>query len=224
MATVESSDQYRGYVIKGTTMLLMHSAKLADPDDPEVEAFRALIDERKRKGSDRKVLGEQIRRLEWQLAMYHDPDFGPYIDGRNIKAAIRDAAKAEKMGSHVTKFVSVKTDRCYLLYDGPRDVDGMWERAGDFVDIRAVAVQKARTMRVRPKFKDWSMRFVVRFKRDSMNPDDLDKFIADAGWVGVGDGRAIDCGQFKIDAIHGSPTDDQIIDPYHDVRRKLRVR
>lgn len=224
MATIEQTDQYRVYHIKGTTMLLMHSAKLADPDDPEVEEFRALIDERKRKGSDRKALGEQIRRLEWQLAMYHDPDFGPFIAGANIKAAIRDAAKAEKMGSHVTKFVSVSTDRCYLLYDGPRDVNGMWAKAGDFADIRAVAVQKARTMRVRPKFRDWSLRFVVRFKNDSMNPQDLDKFIQDAGWVGVGDGRGIDCGQFKVEAIYGDPDDEQIADPYFDVRKKIRAR
>lgn len=66
------------------------------------------------------------------------------------------------------------------------------------MDKRGVVIQRARVMRVRPKFNDWKLQFKILFNEDRLTPKILKEIIEDAGkTVGIGDNRP-EYGRFKI--------------------------
>ena len=196
-----SKAKFRAYEITGDTPLMMHSARGADPMHPGAQALSELLKARKRKGADVAALTAEITRKEWEIGIYHSDLCGPYLTGSHVKAAMIEAAKADRMGSHVSRYVAVPLSRIPIEYDGPRDLDGLFDYPDMFfVDQRPVGVQRNKIIRTRPIFHEWAMTFFVKFRADSMSPDSLDDLMESASWCGIGDGRAIDMGRFTVTA------------------------
>jgi hypothetical protein len=74
-----------------------------------------------------------------------------------------------------------------IEYDGPRDVEGMWN-ARRFVDTRDAVPAGKRVIAVRAKFPvAWSVRLEAMFDPDQVNERDLKSFAELAGRiVGIG--------------------------------------
>ena len=116
--------------ITGTLPLIMHSNR-------GVNKRLALVQEKDTISKKRNKTEEDldaIARIEWELGLYHDPVIGPYLPSSLILAALRDGAKKTKQGTLVREAVLIDEPMVELRYDGPRDVDSLYED-GRFFDL-----------------------------------------------------------------------------------------
>lgn len=178
--------------LTGKSALLMHSDRLANPLDQLKKEMATYTGKRKKTDEDH----ETIARLEWQAAMYHTDETGPYLPGRMLKACLIGAAKKTKEGPKVKTGLVVMTDKAVLEYEGPRDQEKLW-KAKKYTDTRSVVVQRARLMRCRPTFPEWSSVFEVVFDPAVIDRADILRIAATGGMlVGVGDYRPENGGDF----------------------------
>jgi hypothetical protein len=188
------------FKITGTSPLLMHCDQLADPLNPLKKEISKYTGKRKKTDDDH----EMIAKLEWQAGMYFDDHNGPIIPGRMVKAMMIQAAKKTKDGPKVKSGVQVLTTEMPVQYDGPRTLEKMW-KDGRFTDKRSVVVQRARTIRCRPKFMKWSIEAAVAFDEGVVDLADIVRFLETGGMmVGIGDYRPEnggDFGRFEVEVM-----------------------
>lgn len=149
--------------LTGSTPLLMHNIRLADPDDEIVEEIAKLTSKKKKTKDDR----VEIARLEFLGGLYIDED-GPFIPSQNFRRMIVEAGKVHKKGKDVQRAVVMRDVSASLEYEGPRRADQLWENKA-FRHRCAVGIRGARTMRTRPMFAKWSARFDVELLTDVMD-------------------------------------------------------
>ncbi|MDY0013870.1 MAG: hypothetical protein RBS40_13375 [Rhodocyclaceae bacterium] len=184
--------------IIGDSPILMHSDRLANPLDPLKKEMALYTGKRKKTDEDH----EMIAFLEWKAAMYWDVKAGPYLPGRMLKSALIRGATKSKDGPKIKTGAVVLTDKAPLEYDGPRDQAALWG-LGTWTDMRSVVVQRARLMRCRPIFPEWSARFEVVFDPAVIDQRDLLRIAETTGqMVGLGDYRVErggDFGRFHVE-------------------------
>ncbi|MDI3895852.1 hypothetical protein QK382_29775 [Pseudomonas aeruginosa] len=162
--------------IIGTSPLMMHSDKLANPLLPETKAHKELTGKRKKTDEDHLA----IARSEFIAGAYFDDKEGFYIPGQNFDATFWAGAKLQKMGVHWKRGALVMTDRAKLLFDGPDTPTKLWEDTR-FVDCRGVKVGQAKLMRYRPIFLEWGVELEVAVNTDVLNIEEAKKAMSDAG-------------------------------------------
>lgn len=169
----------------GTEPLVMHNSRLSDPMDDVTRAIKAVSGKRKKTDDDH----VEMARLEYLGGLYHDKDFGPYVPGENIQRCLVDGAKITRLGRAVTQGVFIKTDVNALVYNGPRDTDGLWADA-NFRLRRSVKVTTSRVMRTRPLFREWELEAVGILDTAIVSFDELCEIADTAGSrIGLGDWR-----------------------------------
>lgn len=170
--------------LTGTTPLLMHSSRLANPLDPVAKAVKKYTAKRGKTDEDYAALA----RAEFTGGLYLDPDIGPYIPGENIMRCLVDAAKLTKQGVKVTRGLFIKTDVNPLAYDGPRTDEGLYD-AG-FKHMASVKVGMSRVMRCRPWFPEWRVQADGVLDLSVFELEDLATILDNAGmYIGLGDWR-----------------------------------
>jgi hypothetical protein len=173
--------------IRGIQPLLMKSGRGVDPTDPLVKRIKAITSKRKKTDSD--IL--QLDRLEFECGLYWDENQARvYVPDFNIVGLIRDGAKANRRGKEMSAGVEPAEERVPLVYDGPKDIDGLYE-AG-FVDRRMVKNKGSggSVMRVRPRFKAWGLSFSLLVDDQVATLADVRSALENAGLrVGLGDFR-----------------------------------
>ena len=162
--------------ITGTSPLLMHSDKLANPLNPATKAHKELTGKRKKTDDDHLA----IAKSEFLAGFYYSKDAGIYIPGQNLDATFLAGAKLQKMGTLWKRGALVMTDRAKLIYEGPKEPEKLWE-IPDFVDVRGVKVGTAKIMRYRPIFLDWSTSLEISFNPDVINLNEVKKAVSDSG-------------------------------------------
>lgn len=186
--------------ITGTSAILVHSDRLANPLDPLGKKLKELTSKRKKTDADH----EMIARLEWEGGLYHDAKIGPYLPGRMIKAMLIRGGTKTKEAPKIKTGVVVMTDRMKLAYSGPREIDALWA-AGTFTDMRSVVVQRARLMRCRPIFPEWSVVAELVYDEAVIDKASLLQIANTAGaLVGMGDFRPEkggDFGRFEVEEV-----------------------
>lgn len=181
------------YTIRGSTPLMMHSERLANPFDPLTKEIKSVTGKRKKTETD--LL--EIARLEWLGGLYHTPEAGIHVPGYNIFAAVIGGGKIRKMGTAIKRSAVLQEDTVPLLYEGPKEPDKLFDDKR-FVDIRSVKVGTAKVARCRPIFHSWALRFTILFDEASLQRGELDAAVNDAGaMVGLGDYRPR-FGRFEI--------------------------
>lgn len=192
-----------GRTAHGGTALIMHNERLADPLDEFTRAISAVAKKRGKQDADHL----EIARLEFLGGLYVNAN-GPCLPSWNILRCLQDGAKRIKKGQDVLRGVKPVIESADVEYDGPRDPEEMW-RAGQypagFALRKTVGVQRARTMRTRPAFLDWTAELPVEVDPECFDYDQLATAWANAGrFAGIGDMRPI-FGRFigtvqKVDA------------------------
>lgn len=162
--------------ITGTSPLMMHSDRLANPLLPESKAHRELTGKRKKTDDDHLA----IARSEFVAGAYFDEKLGFFIPGQNFDATFWSGAKLQKLGVHWKRGAMVMTDRAKLEFDGPSTPAKLWEDTR-FVDCRGVKVGQAKIMRYRPIFLDWAVTLEVVVNPDVLDVAEAKKAISDAG-------------------------------------------
>ncbi len=140
--------------IEGIAPLLMHSARLADPMDDATKALAAVTGKRKKTDDDH----VEVARLEHLGSLYISHEFGPFIPGQNIEAALFRGATRQKLSTALKSALLVPQNVNPLIYRGPRDAQGLWEDK-TFVHRSSVKVGTSRVIRTRPVFPSWSVAF-----------------------------------------------------------------
>lgn len=80
--------------ITGTSPLMMHSDRLANPLNPATKAHKELTGKRKKTDDDHLA----IARSEFIAGAYYDEKLGFYIPGANFDATFLAGAKLQKLG------------------------------------------------------------------------------------------------------------------------------
>lgn len=142
----------------GTSPLLMHSDRLANPLDAATKAHKALTIKNKKTDEDH----EAIARSEWRSALYWNQEIGPYLPTANLRAVIVDAGKLAKLGAAIQRGTLLLADKEPLHYKGPRDPDTLWS-SGLYYDCRSVVFSKKRLMRYRPMFTEWAINVSIMY-------------------------------------------------------------
>ncbi len=162
--------------IVGTTPLMMHSDRLANPLLPETKAHKELTSKRKKTDDDHSA----IARSEFVAGAYWTAKDGFYIPGANFDATFIAGAKLQKLGTHWKRGALVIEDKVKLLHDGPSTPDKLWESPAN-VDCRGVKVGAAKIMRYRPVFLEWAAELTVAVNTDVLNIKEARKAIEDSG-------------------------------------------
>jgi hypothetical protein len=188
--------------LTGQSPLLMHNGQLANPFNKFAKALKEVTSKRKKTEEDQLA----IMRIEWEGGLYFDPEVGPYVPSENLESLINDGARLQKRGQDVERAVFVLTRKVPLLYDGPRDVEGMWA-SEKFLDYRSTVNPSSggRTMRARPIFYQWALELDVHYRPDVIDRADLIRFLTDAGQhKGLMDYRPR-YGQFTVEVLSEKP-------------------
>lgn len=173
------------FTLKGTTPLMMHNERLANPFDPLTRQIKTITGKRKKTEDD--LL--EIARLEWLGGLYHTDEAGIHVPGYNILAALVQGGKLQKLGTAIKRAALVQEDNVPVDYTGPRNPDALFSDRR-FVDMRSVKVGTSKVMRCRPIFRDWSCSFTVLFEETVIQRDDLVRAASDTGaMVGLGEYR-----------------------------------
>lgn len=181
--------------ISGTRPLLVHSDIFADPLNPLTKAHKSLTAKRKKTDEDH----ELIAKSEWRGGLYFAEDIGPFLPGINIESALVAGGKLSKMGTQLKRSVEVMDTRLPLIYEGPRSVEGLWDKA--YYDARSVKVGTARITRYRPLFRTWAVECEIAFDQESIDRDQVIRCLEDAGqYCGVGDYRP-KFGRFAVEVL-----------------------
>lgn len=162
--------------IVGTSPLMMHSDRLANPLLPETKAHKQLTSKRKKVDEDHLA----IARSEFIAGCYWSEADGFFIPGANLDATFLAGAKLQKLGTHWKRAALVLEQRVKLLHDGPSTPDQLWEDTR-YVDCRGVKVGSSKIMRYRPVFLSWAAQFTVAINTDVLNIGEAKKAINDAG-------------------------------------------
>src|SRR5919197_6063253 len=179
-------------VLQGTTPLVMHNPRLADPDDTIARQIASLTSKAKKTVEDRRA----IERLEWFGSLYTAPDIdGPVVPTANLKECLTEAAKINRKGRQVTRTLHFRDMHFPLILDGPKELDVLFAE-GAYTWRTSVVIRGQRTMRMRPIFREWRVEATATLIPDVLDADDLARVVALAGQVeGLGDGRVVGDGR-----------------------------
>lgn len=181
--------------LTGSTPLMVHNVALADPDNPYVRQIAAITSKRSKTPEDR----AEIARLEWLGGLYVD-DGVAVMPTANVRRALERAGALRRLGAAVVRGVIPYTVSVPIDHNGPREVAKLVELP-EYRDTRPVGVQRAKTVRTRPVFRDWSLSMEAELLEDVLDFDDLAAVAELAGRVeGLGDARKLGYGRFEREA------------------------
>lgn len=171
--------------LEGTAPLLCHNVRLSNPLDPIVRAMKEISGKRKKTDEDL----ERLARLEFEGGLYLDDEMGPYLPGANVEKCMVEAGRVTRQGKQVERGLFVTDMEVPLIYQGPRDTEGLWGNL-QFRSMMSVKVGTSRIMRCRPLFPEWAVEVNATMDPAQLNLDTLQAIMSDAGqMVGLGDYR-----------------------------------
>jgi hypothetical protein len=184
--------------LTGRTPLVLHNNQCVNPRNPLKKQISAITSKGKRK-TDADL--DQLEKLEFLSSLYINDQIGPFVPAQNLRKMMIEAARKEKNGKQFESGAFVNDD-APILYDGPRDFEGMYANPDDFVWTTVCGNQSASIMRTRARFKQWAVEFEVYLEESLVTIDMLCSALNHAQIsVGLCDGRSIGCGRFKWELV-----------------------
>lgn len=184
--------------ISGVGPLIMHNGQLADRKCPYVQEMKKINAKKKNRTEED---FERLERLEWEGGLWlHEG--APCLPADSMHACLIEGARKTRGGKKAEAGVWCD-EAAPIKYAGPKCVEHtaaqraiplatLDELYADprFVDSRGVKVQRARIMRTRPIFRDWSATVTLTFDPKQADESDVRGWLKTAGEeVGIGDHR-----------------------------------
>lgn len=172
--------------LTGLVPLLMHSSRLVDKNDPIVREMGKITGKgsKKQTDSDRDRLAE----LEWTGGLWSF-DGRPAVPTLALEACFKEGARAARKGKDAERAMFVDGEAVLLKYNGPVDLEKLWAQRKQFALTVPAVVNKARVMRTRPIFREWSVEFECTYDETEMNESSVKEAWIEAGRRGLGDWR-----------------------------------
>jgi hypothetical protein len=182
------------FKLSSVSPLLMHNGRLADPMNEYSRRMKEVSGKRSKTDAD----FIEMARIEWYGGMYLMDGGKPCITGEVLEAAIINAARKTRKGKQAMGGI-ICPDNYPLTFDGPQDLDERW--ADDNCRLTCgVRIQKARIMRTRPIFREWSLVFSLIYDDLQLNEKDVIGIVKVAGENGLCDWRP-KFGRFNAERI-----------------------
>jgi hypothetical protein len=177
----------------GIAPLLMRSGRMADPLDEHAAALHRVTSKRMKTAADHL----QVARLEFRGSLWL-MNGRPCVPAEAVEASLVSAGRSRRAGTLVRAAVIVR-DSPLLEYAGPTDLDELFEDKR-FVHRCGVRVNRATTMRTRPRFNEWSLTVTLSYLPTMIEGSTLLDVARLAGnLVGIGDFRPR-FGRFHVEA------------------------
>lgn len=170
---------------KGTTPLIMHSCQCVNPLHPIARELKKYTSKKNKTEEDLIKISD----LEWESGAYWKDGIGLYMPAENVEATIKNGAKANKKGKDIEKYVSV-TDLYIPFFYGENLTKEELITNYDYRDTRIMTVQRAKVLRTRPRFDQWSIIFNLMYDDTKIDIDTIVNAMEYAGsYVGLCDSR-----------------------------------
>lgn len=179
-------------LITGTSPLLMHNDRLASPLDPYARSLKIFTGKRVKTDADY----EEMAKIEFKGGLYWNQEIGPYVPGSNVLRCLVEGARLTKQGKSVERAVSITETYCPLIYNGPREVDKLYQDKNN-VHQSMVKIGSSRNLRTRPMFRDWKLE--VPASLDLGLLESLETFSE----ICVAAGRSAGLGDWRPSSPHG---------------------
>lgn len=182
--------------IDGLRPMLQHNGRLANPLDPYTQRLKQFT--AKKKKTDEDLMN--ILMAEARGAVYETTDGLIGFPTQNVWRSVYDAATAFRRGADIKRALSFEDSIEPLLVDGAHITVDKFLAVPANIDYRPVAVNRAKTMRARPKVQlPWAATFAFDLLDDVIDARDLAPILERAGrLVGLGDWRPI-YGTFSVE-------------------------
>jgi hypothetical protein len=193
--------------LKSLSPLVMNRDTLANPLDPITKKLKAITSLKSKQDEHHLA----ISRLQWEAALYHDEDIGIYISSKMLIGCLRASARKEKKGLQMKAVIVDCVPGTPLLPYGGMTPEKLWavtNKKGAQVHVftESVNVQKAKTMRTRPIFPIWEVKFEILLTTEILSEVEFKRIIERAGFeYGLGELRPQlatgICGRFKLESM-----------------------
>ena len=175
----------------GTVPLLMKNVQLADPLNPATKRLKALTGGKQSKDRTPEDFAK-IEHAEFDGSLYWDKDMGPYVPGRWMEKALKDAGGRYRQGTKIQQALILLEEKVPLEYPGPRDMAGLWAdenfRFETMVNSTPNASKATLIRRVRPTFRQWGFSITGVLDTTVVTLEDLNKIGKACGlYHGLGD-------------------------------------
>jgi len=175
----------------GDAPLIMQADTLADPLNELTKQYKELTGKRKKTDLDHQGMAD----IEFRGGLYINGD-GPFVPSDYIFKTLVEAARMNKEGKNVERGVFIPADSFPIQYQGPRDIKSLLADR-KFHYRKTVVVGKARTIRVRPIFREWALDVEIIFDPDITNRANTLSALDRAGkYIGIGNRRPNKGGNF----------------------------
>lgn len=181
--------------IVGVRPLIVHNVQLADPLNDYTRRISELtaMSSKAKKQEDIQL---KLARIEFEGSMYLDENKRQVIPSENILRAIRDGGAEQRNGKKIEACVSLGEDVVPIEYNGPTDIDELFDAKGPLGHIfrfRKQAKPRGQgvVLRTRPRFPEWALSFTVQIVLGAgIGEKNVKDAIEDAGKLkGLGDWR-----------------------------------
>lgn len=164
------------YKLTSSAPLIMHNGQLADPTNKWVKLMKQITAKKKKTDADY----EEMARLEFFGSLYMSAE-GPVIPSQCIEATLTNAAKKRSEGPVAKSGIFCDT-HAKLEYSGPRAADELWKDER-FRFANLVVVGRARVVRTRPIFSEWSTVINVAYDDEQVNLAAMDEWARIGGSI-----------------------------------------
>ena len=185
--------------LKGLNTLMMHSPKTVNPLHPLALELKKYTSKRKKTEDDLMKISE----LEWEAGLYYDEANGLHIPVECLQKTLENGAKLFKAGKDIQRYVQFTGAVAEFDIGVPFDIEKM-KHDMRYYDVRAVAVQRSRVIRTRPRFDVWRCEFDILYDEEHIDVDVIARAFENAGqYVGLCEARSLGYGRFctKIDEV-----------------------
>lgn len=185
--------------LNGTNTLMMHSPKTVNPLHPMAIEMKKYTSKRKKTEDDLQKISE----LEWESGLYYDEANGLHIPCECLQKTLEGGAKLFKAGKDIQRYVQFTSAVAPLDIGVKFDLEKM-RHDMRYYDVRAVAVQRSRVIRTRPRFDIWRCEFYILFDEAHIDVETIGRAFENAGqYVGLCEARSLGYGRFcaRIDEV-----------------------
>jgi hypothetical protein len=193
--------------LKSISPFVMNCDTLANPLHPTTKKMKEFTGLKSKQ--DEHYLA--IAKLQWEASMYYDDEIGVYLSSKMIIGCMRASARKEKKGLQMKAVIVDCIPGTPLIpYEGMTQVK-LWSLKNKkdqqmHVFTECVTVQKSKTMRTRPIFNIWEVKFEVLLNTEILSEIEFKRILERAGFeYGVGELRPQlatgICGRFKLEEM-----------------------
>lgn len=185
--------------LKGTNTLMMHSPKTVNPLHPLALELKKYTSKRKKTEDDLQKISE----LEWEAGLYYDDSNGLHIPVECLQKTLENGARLFKCGKDIQRYVQFTGAVAEFDIGVPFDIEKM-KHDMKYYDVRAVAVQRSRVIRTRPRFNVWRCEFDILYDEAHIDIETISRAFENSGqYVGLCEARSLGYGRFatRIDEV-----------------------